>query len=313
VRLSIRTRRANTLPPEFRKRAAACCEKIAIVVIYVQFETVRDDNLMEITRPMKAVFGGLAGAAMLAAAGCGGFGPTTPTPSTATPYTYIFNGTLNPGSSMLFTPVLSEASDVSITLVSVTPAGGTTALQTRLGLGYGAPDENDPANTCVLSSQTTTTPGLVAQFKFQSTAVAHCMTVFDAGGLPGAVDFAVRFVITPVSYKVPTPRSTAGTDTFSSLLPVGSSASRAFDVSQPGTIAVTLSVASPPANVTIGLALGVPRADGSGCYVNTTLLTPAGAAPQITRAVEPGEYCVRVFDPGTLGTTVGFTTTAVHP
>ena len=65
--------------------------------------------LMEITRPMKAVFGGLAGAAVLAAAACGGFGPTTPTPSTATPYTYIFNGTLNPGSSLLFTPVLPRS------------------------------------------------------------------------------------------------------------------------------------------------------------------------------------------------------------
>src|SRR6185436_9104198 len=119
----------------FRKPARLACEKIAIVVTYVQRQTARDDNLMEKTRPMNAAFGALFAVALLTAA-CGGGGPTTPTPSSATPYTYIFNGTLNPGASLLFTPVITEASTVTMTLVSVTAAGGTTALQTQLGLAY---------------------------------------------------------------------------------------------------------------------------------------------------------------------------------
>src|SRR5207247_8638188 len=126
---------------------------------------------------------------------------------------------------------------------------GTTELQSRLGLTYGTPDEADPANTCVPTSQTTVTPSLITQFRVPSTAVAHCVTVFDPGGLPGAVDFAVRVTTTPVLYKPPAPANTAGTDTFSSLLPVGSSASRSFNVAQAGTIAVTLTSAAPPATV----------------------------------------------------------------
>ena len=184
---------------------------------------------------MNARFAAIVGLSVLVAACTGGGTPTSPTPSTTTPYTYIFTGTLTVGGTLLFTPFLSEASDVTMTLVSVTPAGGGQALQSRIGLAYGTPDENDPANTCVRSSQTTVTPALITQFKVTSTAIAHCVEVFDAGGLGQNVDFALRVTTTPVLYKPPSPAVTAGTDVFASQLPIGGLLSRSFTVDRKST------------------------------------------------------------------------------
>ncbi len=265
----------------------------------------------KMTRPIGACFAGLLGVGLLSAA-CGG-GPLTPTPSGATQVTTVFSATLSPGGKIFYTPIITEATDVTMTLVSVTAVGGNTALQTRLGLAYGVPDENDPANTCNRTNQTTATPSLITQFRVTSTAVTHCVEVFDPGSLTSDVIFAVRVTTTPVLYKPPTPPATAGTETFTGLLPVGSTASRAFTTAQAGPINVTLTSAGPPANIAVGLGLGVPKADNSSCYVTTTVITTAGSAPQISMPVEPGSYCVRVFDPGTMTTAISFTTTAAHP
>jgi len=260
---------------------------------------------------MKTAFAGLLGTALLVTA-CDS-APTGPTPSTTTPSTNVFSATLSPGGKIFYAPIVTEASEVAMTLVSVTTNGGNTALQSRIGLAYGNPDETDPANTCNRTSQTAVTPSLITQFRVTSTAESHCVEVFDPGGLTGDVVFAVRVVITPVLYKAPRPRITMGTDTLTSMLPMGSVVSRAFDVGMAGPINVTLTSSAPPPNVAVGLGLGVPKGDNSGCYVNTTLITSPSAAPQISLPVEPGSYCVRVFDPGTLTAVVRFTTTAEHP
>ena len=265
----------------------------------------------KMTRLIGAWVAGLLAVGGLSAA-CGG-SPTKPTPSNAVPSTNVFSATLSPGGKIFYTPIITEASDVTMTLVSVTAVGGNVALQTRIGLAYGVPDEADPANTCNRTNQTTATPSLLTQFRVTSTAVSHCVEVFDPGGLTSDVVFAVRVIITPVLFKPPTPAATAGTDTFTGLLPVGSTASRAFTTAQAGPITVTLTSAGPPANVRVGLGLGVPKADNSSCYVTTTVTTTAGSAPQISMPVEPGSYCVRVFDPGTMTAAISFTTTAAHP
>jgi len=260
---------------------------------------------------MKTALAGLLGTALLVA-GCDS-PPTGPTPSTATPSTNLFSATLSPGGKIFYAPIINEASEVAMTLVSVTGADGNTALQTRLGMAYGNPDETDPANTCNHTSQATATPSLLTQFRLTSTAESHCIEVFDPGTLTGDVVFAVRVVITPVLYKPRPPANTAGIDVFTGLLPMRSTVSRAFNVAQAGSINVLLTSTSPPANVPVGLALGVPKGDNSGCYVNTSLITGPTGSPQISLPVEPGSYCVRVFDPGTLSAVVTFTTTTTHP
>src|SRR5262245_21478702 len=142
--------------------AKVCCEKFAIVVIYVQRRPLRMTIVTRMTRPIGACFTGLSALALLSAA-CAG-SPTKPTPSNAVPVTNVFSTTLSPGGKIFYSPIITEASDVTMTLVSVTAVGGTTALQTRIGLAYGKPDETDPANTCNRTNSTTATPSLLTQF-----------------------------------------------------------------------------------------------------------------------------------------------------
>lgn len=257
---------------------------------------------------MKGAFAGILGVTVLAAACTGS--TTGPSPSTVTPVTNVFTGTLSVGGVATYSPPVAEASTVTMAVVSITSGSAATPLV--VGLAYGAPDETDPS-ICIRSSTVRVAPSLLTQLTVTSTAGSHCVDIFDVGNLRGAVSFAVRITTTPVSYKAPPPPAGAGTETFSSNLPMLSSVSRAFTASQAGPVSITLTSASPPPGVVVGLGLGVPRADGSGCFVYTSLNTTAGSAAQITSPVEPGSYCVRVYDPGTLPNLVNFTVTAAHP
>jgi len=103
------------------------------------------------------------------------------------------------------------------------------------------------------------------------------------------------------------------TETWAGQLPVGSAASRSFTAASAGTASITLTQVGPPADVTIGLAVGIPQSDGAGCYLTQTIQTGASAAPQLTVPVEAGTYCVRLFDTGTLISQVAFGVTIVRP
>jgi hypothetical protein len=262
------------------------------------------------TVPMKGAFAGILGIIVLAAACTGS--PSGPSPSTITPYTSLFTGTLAVGAVSSYFPAIPEASTVTIAVVSLTSGAVGAATPAIVGLAYGTTDENDPT-ICIRSNTVRVAPSLLTQLTVTSTAGSHCVDLFDAGTLRNNVTFAVRVTVTPVSYKPSPPAAAAGTETFSSNLPVSSSVSRTFTASQAGPVSITLTSASPPAGVVVGLGLGVPRADGSGCFAYTSLNTTAGSAAQITSPVEPGQYCVRVYDPGTLPNLVNFTVTAAHP
>jgi len=111
------------------------------------------------------------------------------------------------------------------------------------------------------------------------------------------------------------PTPTADTETllreFSSLLIPGGSASREFEVTVAGPIAVTLTSTTPP-GVTIGLGVGIPRSNGS-CALNAAVETAAGTAAQISIAADAGTYCAKVYDPGTLGAPLPFTISISRP
>jgi hypothetical protein len=96
----------------------------------------------------------------------------------------------------------------------------------------------------------------------------------------------------------------------SEVLP-GGGASRTFDVSAPGPIAVTLTSTS-PAGVTMGVGVGIPRGDGS-CALQASVHTPAGSAAQIAISADSGTYCAKAYDPGTLRAPVAFTISISRP
>jgi len=103
------------------------------------------------------------------------------------------------------------------------------------------------------------------------------------------------------------------TDTWPGQIPVGGSATRSFSSASSGTATITLTQVGPPADVVVGLGVGIPHADGTACYLTQSMETGASSAPQITVSVEAGAYCVRVYDIGRLTSQVAFGVTIVRP
>jgi len=89
-----------------------------------------------------------------------------------------------------------------------------------------------------------------------------------------------------------------------------------FSVQQIGPLTVVLNSAGPPANVSVGLAIGTPTfaTTGTVCSPISTVNAIAGVgAPQLAGTPNTtGPYCVTVFDPGTLPNDITFAVTVAH-
>jgi hypothetical protein len=107
----------------------------------------------------------------------------------------------------------------------------------------------------------------------------------------------------------PTTTSKATSETWSSTLAPGGESSRSFTVNASGTIAVTLTTAGD----TLGVGVGVPRTTGGGCRLGVTVTSAGGSTPQISTPADAGQYCVQVYDLGTLRDPVGFALKIDHP
>jgi hypothetical protein len=116
--------------------------------------------------------------------------PATPTsPSTEdVATTRLFTGTLAPGGSTFYSFTVPQASDVSLTLASVTPVNARPAAPVALDLGLGVPR----GTGCAVSSEVVVEADLAAQIREARPAGVHCVAVADAGQLAGEVAFAVR-------------------------------------------------------------------------------------------------------------------------
>jgi hypothetical protein len=136
--------------------------------------------------------------------------------------------------------------------------------------------------------------------------------------ITGRVLWVVPFVFWNAActtyFETPTsPTTTAAPDpsTFASHLVKGGSASRAFAVTNAGSIQVMLSSVTP--SVIVGVGLGIPRPDGSGCHLGKSVETTAGSDPQITALADSGMYCVKIYDVGHVEDSVSFAITVSHP
>ena len=113
--------------------------------------------------------------------------------------------------------------------------------------------------------------------------------------------------------KTPTtPSSTSGptSETWSSTVAPRGQSSKSFTLLASGTISVTLTDAGAPA---LGLGVGVPRTTGGGCRLGVSVNASAGTTPQISTAADAGQYCVQVYDLGTLTDPAGFALKIDHP
>jgi hypothetical protein len=96
-------------------------------------------------------------------------------PSTATPATDTFNGSLAQNGSIIFTFTVTTAGSVGVTLASVSPS--TT---NPLGLGVG-PSSN---GTCLVTNSTSAAvAGSTAQLTATENPGTYCVKVFDPGYL----------------------------------------------------------------------------------------------------------------------------------
>ena len=98
-------------------------------------------------------------------------------------------------------------------------------------------------------------------------------------------------------------------ETWSGVVAPGGASSRSFTVNAAGTITVTMT----GAGATVGLGVGLPRTTGGGCRLGVAVNASASSTPQITTQADAGQYCVQVFDLGTLTDPVPFAMTIDHP
>ena len=106
----------------------------------------------------------------------------------------------------------------------------------------------------------------------------------------------------------PTNTSSTKSENWSGVVAPGGASTRSFTVSSAGTIVVTLT-----AGPTIGLGVGLPRTTGGGCRLGVAVNASPDTTPQITTQADAGQYCVQVYDLGTLTDPSGFALKIEHP
>jgi hypothetical protein len=114
---------------------------------------------------------------------------------------------------------------------------------------------------------------------------------------------------TPTTPSGPTTK----TDTFTGTVQVKSSANHTFTVEQAGQVSVTLTAASPPSTIVMGIGVGTPANGACGVIQGASVTTAAGATAQLTGVVSPGMLCVAISDVGNQTAAVTYTVTVTHP
>ncbi len=110
----------------------------------------------------------------------------------------------------------------------------------------------------------------------------------------------------------PTPDTTASV-TWSTNLATGGASSRSFKTTRTGTVSITLQSLAASTTLRAGLGVGIPLGDGSGCVLSRSVETVAGSTAQLELSVDPGNYCVQVYDLGQLTQPASFTVLLVYP
>jgi hypothetical protein len=106
------------------------------------------------------------------------------------------------------------------------------------------------------------------------------------------------------------PDATAMTETFNGVLSAGGVATHAFNVTQAGTLDATVTSISPQSSITVGF--GVGQVATTGCALIS--FTESGhVGTDLSGTINPGSYCVTIYDVGNVQGSVNYTLTVVHP
>jgi hypothetical protein len=109
-----------------------------------------------------------------------------------------------------------------------------------------------------------------------------------------------------------TPSIPLTSQTFTGTVNVGGSSSNTtFVVAQSGEVDITVSAMGPPANIIMGINIGIPNAaDGSCVAPASTTQVQASATPLVTSSTA-GTYCVKLYDVGFMSAPINYT--VIHP
>ena len=113
----------------------------------------------------------------------------------------------------------------------------------------------------------------------------------------------------PVAPPAPTPVVPTITETFTDTLIQLGSNTHQFTVQQVGGLKVSLSNVDPPSAV----AFGVGTQSLVGCTLISRKIYEPGATAELSgTATTSGQFCVMVFDAGTLTQPITYTVTVLH-
>jgi hypothetical protein len=143
---------------------------------------------------------------------------------------------------------------------------------------------------------------------------AHVRTPWSAAALLAFAVLGAACGNNNTTPTTPTAPTSPVTEALTGSMAPNGTAIRTFTATQSGTVSVTLTSASPPSNIVLGLGLGIRAATGADCRFSQTVNTPAGSAAQLTAAVDAGTYCAGAYDIGNVGPNgITVTVTVTHP
>jgi len=229
--------------------------------------------------------------------------PNTPSGPTATSATQIFSGTVAPGETPSTTFTIPAAQVLRATLTSLTSPTGQP-LGTQVTLRFGIPNTAGTACNSVFS--VATTARLTSQISSIVNSGVYCIGLVDTAGLAVTANYAIRVV-----YGTPAEGTIAGTIPYGSTVFPGGYTARSFSATTDGTVTVFMESISPAGIGPLGVGIGITKSDGSGC--NAAAVANLSTNGTFSLAVDPGKYCVKVFDPGTLANTATFQIRITHP
>ena len=129
---------------------------------------------------------------LLVASGCGD-NPTSPDDSSSTTKAtsnIVYEGTLAPKGSGIYSFTASATGLVSANLASLALLGHRDALSVPVRIGVGVPK----GEGCALSQSIDTAAALVTQLTAPLTTTGiYCIGIVDIGALPGVAVFSIRF------------------------------------------------------------------------------------------------------------------------
>ncbi len=99
------------------------------------------------------------------------------------------------------------------------------------------------------------------------------------------------------------------TETFSGTLAAKGAAVHQFTVAQSGL--ATLTLAGLSFETIVGIGIGLPSTTGSGCSL-VTVDGAAGVGTAMTGTIDPGNYCVGIYDVGGFRGSVSYVLTLTH-